>query len=131
MRNPCPRLHIAAAVAAPQRDSNLGPVTPQSDALSTRLLRPESTFVWDETWSVPCQRAIVVAPQGSQDYIANTRPRGARSVTTARTAAAWFNMQRAPTPGLRHPGDCVHFQATSIPTATPARAPTTIGTPPM
>ena len=46
MRIPCPRLHIAVAVAIntivrdDHRDSNLGPLTPQSDALTTRLLRP-------------------------------------------------------------------------------------------
>jgi len=48
VRSPCPRLYVAAADATrdennlPQRDSNLGPLTPQSDALTTRLLRPAS-----------------------------------------------------------------------------------------
>ena len=40
VRSPCPKLHIAAAVTVnttvdPRRDSNLGPHTPQLDALTT------------------------------------------------------------------------------------------------
>ena len=45
VRSPCPRLYIAAAITIPQhnllqRDLNLGPLTPLSDALTTRLPRP-------------------------------------------------------------------------------------------
>ena len=44
VRSPCPRLYIAVAVAKKnncrRRDSNLGPLTPLPDALTTRLLRP-------------------------------------------------------------------------------------------
>jgi len=44
VHSPCPRLYIAVAVAINTtvhgKDSNLGPLTPQSDALTTRPLRP-------------------------------------------------------------------------------------------
>ena len=39
MHSPWPRLYIAAAVTIKGCDSNLGPLTPQSDALTTQLLR--------------------------------------------------------------------------------------------
>ena len=75
VRNLCPRLYIAAAVTinttAPWCGSNLGPLTPQSDALTTRLLRSVSMAATNKPIEVLIQPAVVII--GCQIFPGQTR----------------------------------------------------------
>ena len=119
MHSPCSRLHNRSSCRdkhnCQRRDSNLDPLTPQSDALTTRLLRPAKTCIcrmFEWALSRPADGSAAVVPwtrlaetlartRGSP--ITSARITGSRSdelaapETRRRPAAATDDKQRATT----------------------------------